>query len=53
MTSKPAQPSMIAIDLTTEKEALELAKKLAEKTGKTVVVRRTDGEVLGTVQAAP
>ena len=42
--------SMIALDLDNAEEALALARRLAEQTGRTVTVRDADGEVLDIVQ---
>jgi hypothetical protein len=41
------QLSIIALDLNNASEALELAKKIADETGRAVTVRNDDGEVLG------
>jgi hypothetical protein len=40
------QLSMIAVDLDDTKEALALAKRLAEQTGQTITVRDADGQIL-------
>jgi hypothetical protein len=44
----PRKYSMIALDLHDEEEALALAKRLAEQTGRTVTVRDADQDLLGT-----
>jgi hypothetical protein len=43
--------SMITLDLDNAEQALALARRLAERTGRTVTVRDADGEVLGIVRA--
>jgi hypothetical protein len=50
--SGTAQLSMISLDLSSVSEALELAKKLAIKTGRTITVRNADGEILGILRGA-
>ena len=40
------QLSRIAVELDDTKEALALAKRLAEKTGQTVTVRDAEGQIL-------
>jgi hypothetical protein len=61
MTSKPAQLvapgagrryGMIAIDLDNAEQALELARKIAERSGRTVTLSDADGEVLGVFEGA-
>ena len=44
---------MVTLDLADAEEALAVAKRMAEKTGRTVTVRDADGEVLGTISASP
>jgi hypothetical protein len=39
--------SMIALDLDHASQALELAKRFSENTGRAVTVRDADGEILG------
>jgi hypothetical protein len=41
-----AGAKMIAVDLDDTKEALALAKRLAEQTGQTITVRDADGQIL-------
>ena len=48
-----AKISMVALDLADAEEALALARRMAEQTGRTVTVRDADGEVLGTIAASP
>jgi hypothetical protein len=45
------QLSRIAVELDNTKEALALAKRLAEQTGRTVTVRDADGQILDTFPA--
>ena len=45
------QLSRIAVELDDTKEALALAKRLAEQTGRTITVRDADGEILDTFPA--
>jgi hypothetical protein len=44
--------SMVALDLADAEEALALARRMAEHTGRTVTVRDADGEILDTIKAA-
>jgi hypothetical protein len=47
-----AQLSTIALDLDDASEALELARKFADETGRTVTVRNEDGETVGIFRGA-
>ena len=48
-----AKLSMISLDLAGAEEALALARRMAEHTGRSVTVRDADGEILETIQAHP
>lgn len=43
---------MIALDLDSEQQAVELARKIAERSGRAVTVSDADGEVLGVFESA-
>lgn len=43
--------SMISLDLADAEEALAVARRLAEHTGRNVTVRDADGEILDTIEA--
>lgn len=45
--------SMICLGLIDDKEALALARRIANGTGRTVSVRDANGEIIETVRAAP
>lgn len=51
-TSGGRECAMASLDLVAAKAALDLAKRLAERTGRTVVVRDGDQEHLGTFDGA-
>jgi hypothetical protein len=40
--------STVALDLESSSQALELARRFSERTGRTITVRDADGEILGT-----
>jgi hypothetical protein len=44
--------SMIALDLVDAEEALAIARRMADHTGRTVIVRDADGEILDTIKAS-
>jgi hypothetical protein len=44
--------SMIALDLVDAEEALTIARRMADHTGRTVIVRDADGEILDTIKAS-
>jgi diacylglycerol kinase family enzyme len=44
--------SMIAFDLAEAEQAVALARRVAEHSGRTVIVRGADGEILDTIEAA-
>ena len=46
-----AKLSLVTLDLAYAEEALTLAKRMAEHTGRTVTVRDADGELLETFEA--
>ncbi|MEY9182361.1 hypothetical protein ABIA41_003796 [Bradyrhizobium sp. USDA 313] len=46
------QYSLISLDLDRAEEALELGKKLADRSGRTVIVRDSSGVTLGIFKAA-
>lgn len=48
-----AELSMISLGLIDDEEALALARRLADGTGRTVSVRDANGEIMETVRAAP
>ena len=48
-----AKLSMVSFDLADPEEALAMARRMAEQTGRTVTVRDANGEVVGTIQAQP
>ena len=61
MTSKSAhlkardadpQYALLALDLDNAEQARELARKIAERSGRTVTVSDADGEVLGVFERA-
>lgn len=49
--SPPSYPqtTIIVRDLTNQAEAIEVAKKIAEKTGKKVTIRDSDGDKIETI----
>jgi hypothetical protein len=49
--SSGAKLSMVALDFADAEEALVLARRMAEHTGRTVTVRDADGEILDTIEA--
>lgn len=48
-----AKRTMISLDLIDDEEALALARRIADGTGRTVTVRDANGEIIETVRAAP
>ena len=44
--------SMITLDLADAEEALTMARRMAEHTGRTVTIRDADGEILDTIEAS-
>jgi hypothetical protein len=46
-----AKLSMITVDFADAEEALTMARRVAEHTGLTVIVRDVDGEILDTIEA--
>lgn len=44
--------SMITPDLADAEEALTMARRMAEHTGRTVTIRDADGEILDTIEAS-
>ena len=44
--------SMVMLDLADAEKALALARRMADHTRRTVIVRNADGEILDTIEAA-
>jgi hypothetical protein len=44
--------SMITLDLADAEEAVAMARRMADHTGRTVIVRDADGEILDTIKAS-
>ena len=50
--SSGAKLSMVALDFADAEEAMVLARRMAEHTGRTVTVRDADGEIRDTIEPA-